>query len=193
MRKILVLAFLTLFFACKSKKITADSPEKFFIENLAWAATASQLEKIYPKAEIVEGIDTFEEGTLRRPYSILFPDTEDEVLFTWKDAARTKLHQMWIRKDGRWKSKTGIEIGTTYEELQKLNNTPIKFYGFGWDYSGAVDWNDGKLSDTNVRVFLASKNPSPDKFYGDHIIKASEEEINSLELSVQGILYQGEG
>ena len=69
-------------------------------------------------------------------------------------------------------------------------NGPIKFYGFGWDYSGAVDWSNGKFADSDIRVFLAPKGTPPNKFYGDGVIEATEEEIAALELSVQAIMFQ---
>ncbi len=191
MRKILFLNILLLVLAgCKSKKLTADSSNKFIIENLAGISSAEDLEKIYPEASIKEGTDVFEEGVMQRPYNILFPGTSNEALLTWNDVERTQLHHIRVENEGRWKTSQGITIGTTYEELKAINEGPFEFYGFGWDYSGAVDWLDGKLADTNIRVFLQPKETPPGKFYGDRKIKASEEEIEALDLSVQAIMYQ---
>jgi hypothetical protein len=93
--------------------------------------------------------------------------------------------------NGKWKSKTSIKIGSTYDELTKMNQKPISFYGFGWDYSGAVAWNDGKLEKSNVHVFLAPEKEPKNKFYGDHIITATAEEINEMDLKVKAILFKG--
>jgi hypothetical protein len=193
MRKILFLNILVLVLAgCKSKKLTADSSSKFVIENLAQISSAEDLNKIYPDATVEEGSDVFEEGIVKRPYTIIFPGTPNEALITWNDMERTQLNRIRVEKEGRWKTSNGIEIGTTYRELEEINGNSIEFYGFGWDYSGAVDWNGGKLTDSNIRVFLAPKETPPNKFYGDRKIEASEEEIDALELSVQAILYQAE-
>lgn len=189
MRKFLFILLPLLIVSCKSRQLTKDTSNKYIIENLAQVNSAEELERIYPEASIEEGIDAFDEGVVRRPYSILYPGTQDEILLTWNDPERTKLHQIRTEKDGRWKTSHGIEVGTSYDELVEING-PIAFYGFGWDYSGAVDWQNGKLSDTNIRVFLAPKNTPPGKFYGDRIIKASEEEIEALGLNVQAILFQ---
>lgn len=193
MRKILFLNILVLVLAgCKSRKLTADSSDKFIIENLAQISSAEDLKRIYPNASIEEGSDVFEEGIVKRPFTIIFPGTPNEALITWNDMERTQLNRIRVENDGRWKTDNGIEIGTTYRELEEINGNSIEFYGFGWDYSGAVDWNGGKLADSNIRVFLAPKGTPPNKFYGDRKIEASEEEIEELELTVQAILYQAE-
>ncbi|HET8885533.1 MAG TPA: hypothetical protein VFM70_04180, partial [Salinimicrobium sp.] len=75
-------------------------------------------------------------------------------------------------------------------ELVRINKNPISFFGFGWDYSGAVVYEGGKLDDTNIRVFVAPQTEIPNKFYGDQKIEATQEEIDELDLRVSSILYQ---
>lgn len=190
MRKFLILGLILLAAGCKSKKIDSASAEKFQFESLAQIIAANNLEEVYPEAEINEGTDLFEEGTVERAYSILYPGTADELLITWKDNDRTRLHEMRFDKNGRWQTRDGIKVGTTYDELVQLNGNSIRFYGFGWDYSGAVDWNGGKLADSNIRVFLAPKNTPSNKFIGDQIIEATPEEIEELNLRVQAVMYR---
>ena len=184
-----MLGLILVLVSCKSKKLTADSPQRFVIENLAEISSAEDLREIYPNAEIEEGTDIFEEGTVERAFSILYPNTENEVLITWSDKMRNEIHSIRVENAGNWKSKVGISVGTPYKALVEMNG-PIKFYGFGWDYSGAVDWNNGKFADSDIRVFLAPAGTPPNKFYGDSVIEATEEEIAALDLSVQAILFQ---
>lgn len=174
--------------ACKSKmQPTAD---RFIIEDLAEIASVDKINEIYPDARMEAGTGLFDEGTVERSYNILYPGTENEVLLTWKDRDRTRLHHVRVGKKGQWKTQEGIQIGTTYEELLRLNGGPIQFYGFGWDYGGAVDWNGGKLADSNIRIFLAPVNEPSNRFYGDQIIEATEEEITDLDLRVSAIIYR---
>jgi hypothetical protein len=49
-------------------------------------------------------------------------------------------------------------------------------------------WNEGKMENSGVRVFLAPEGEVADKFYGDRIIKASPEEIKDLNLKVTSIM-----
>ncbi|WP_029034502.1 hypothetical protein [Salinimicrobium terrae] len=192
MKKLLIVALIILASGCKSRKLTADSAEKYQLENLAEVISKNDLQKIYPEAEIAEGIDLFEEGTEQRAYSILYPNTSDELLIIWDDKTKNKPHQIYTENDGRWKTKEGIEVGTSYEDLVEINEGAIDFYGFGWDYSGAVDWKDGKMKDSNVRVFLAPVDAPPKSFYGDQIIKADPEDIINLDLKVRAIIFQND-
>lgn len=174
--------------ACNSaKKGTSSSTAKYTVENLG-RMDAQDIERNYPDANIEEGVDMFEEGTDKRPFSILYPGTENELHITWQDKGRNEIHDLRYSTKGKWKSETGVDIGTSYEELNKMNGKKILFYGFGWDYSGAVDWNGGKLEKSGLRVFLSPGNKAPNKFYGDKIIEATPEEIEALDLEVGAIM-----
>jgi len=188
MRKIiLVVAVLTLAACNSAKKGTSSSTSKYTIENLG-KMDAGDLQKNYPDANMEEGADMFEEGTEERPFTILYPGTKNELHITWQDEERTKIHDLRYAQNGKWKSETGIEIGTSYKDLNKMNGEKVSFYGFGWDYSGAVDWNDGKLEKSGLRVFLKPGNDLSNKFYGDKIIEATPEEIEALDLKVGSIM-----
>ena len=192
MKKLVLLALIVLISGCKSRKISADSSEKFQLENLASIIEENNLENIYPEAGMSEGIDLFDEGTVERAYTILYPETDDELLIIWKDKARNEPHQIYFEKEGRWNTKEGIKVGTNYGDLEKINGGPIDFYGFGWDYSGAVDWKDGKMKDSKIRVFLAPVAAPPKGFYGDHIIKADPQDIINLNLKVRAVILQNQ-
>ena len=179
----LIIAILSLV-ACGNRKVSKD---RFTAENLK-GMNAEELAKTHPEANIYEDTGMFEEGSVERAFSVLYPDTPNELHVTWKDNARTKIHDIRFSNDGKWKSKEGIEIGTTYEALNKLNKKEISFYGFGWDYGGAVMWNEGELENSGIRVFLAPQGEVADKFYGDRIVKATSDEIEALNLKVTSIM-----
>jgi len=188
MRKIILIVAVLIMAACNSaKKGTSNATSKYMVENLS-SMSAEDLSKNYPDANIQEGTDMFEEGTDERSYSILYPGTTDELHITWQNNSKTEIHDLRFSNNGKWKSETGINVGTTYEELNKMNGKKISFYGFGWDYSGAVDWNGGKLEKSGLRVFLNPENKPANKFYGDKIIQATPEEIEALDLKVSSIM-----
>ncbi|TRO67209.1 hypothetical protein [Christiangramia sabulilitoris] len=188
MRKIILILTVFLIAACSgSKKSNAGAISKYTIEDLG-KMNSDDLHANYPDANIAEGIDLFEEGTEERAYSILYPGTENELQITWQNEDRKNIYDLRYTKSGKWKSKTGIDIGTGYDELNKKNGRKISFYGFGWDYSGAVDWNEGKLENTGLRVFLAPENDPENKFYKDQIIEATPAEIEALDLKVAAIV-----
>ena len=170
-----------------SKKAAKD--ERYTIESLQ-NKTYQQVLGMYSDANPENGNGMMEEGTVERPNTTLYPGTKDEILITWKDDSKTSIFDIHYSEDGKWNSTKGIKIGTTYDELTKINGKEVKFYGFGWDYSGAVDWNGGKLEDSNIRVFLNPEGEIADKFYGDRMIDATPEEIEALNLKVSTIMYR---
>lgn len=190
MKRIMLVLIILGTVSCKSsKKSAVSNRDKFAVETLA-GLTSEEIKQTYPDSNYKEDVGMFEEGTEERPYMVLYPDTPDEIQITWSDAGKNTIEDIRFAEEGKWSSREGIKIGTTYEELNALNEKPISFYGFGWDYSGAVMWNNGKLEDSNLRVFLAPQSSPPGKFYGDHIIEASAEEIKNLNLKVKTIIYK---
>lgn len=165
------------------------NPNNFIVEKIAKTHSPEALQKNYPNANIKEGVGMFDEGTVKRAYTILYPDTKNEIHLIWDSPEKNNLYQVFFSNDGDWKSEKAITIGTTYEELVERNGKPIKVYGFGWDYSGAVDWNGGKLENSKLQVYLKpAKEPKP-KFYGDGIINPTEQELKELGLTVGQIIY----
>lgn len=190
MKRLIVLIIVAGAVSCKSTKNTSTSTEDpFVVENLA-AYTIDEIKQKHPDANMQEDVGMFEEGTEEYPYCILYPDTPDELHITWANDERTKINDIRFAEAGKWKTRAGIHPGTTYNELNELNGKSISFYGFGWDYSGAVVWNEGNFENSNLRVFLAPKNSPEGKFYGDFIVEPTEEEIRNMDLKVQTVVYK---
>ena len=190
MRKFFYFSAILLIVACNSSKNTATTSSKqLFVEDLL-EMNALTIKNIFPNDVITEDIGLFEEGTEERAYTVISPNTPDELHITWKDKDRTQIEDIRMDSNGKWKSKTAIKIGSTYDELTEMNQKPISFYGFGWDYSGATLWNDGKLEKSNVHVFLAPAKEPKNKFYGDQLVKATPEEIKEMDLKVKAILFK---
>jgi len=69
----------------------------------------------------------------------------DELAITWKDATRTKVKAVYISNiNAKWHSPEGVRMGQSLQELAKVNEAPISFYGFDWEYSGTIStWRNG--------------------------------------------------
>lgn len=190
MRKFFYFSAILLIVSCNSSKnATTSSPKELFVEDLL-VMNSEEIQNLFPSESITEDVGLLPEGNEKRAFTVIFPNTPDEINITWKEMNRNQIDDIRLNTNGKWKSRTGIQIGTTYDELTNMNKKPISFYGFGWDYSGAVQWNEGKLEKSKVFVFLASDREPKNKFYGDQIVKATAEEIKEMNLKVKAILFK---
>ena len=82
--------------------------------------------------------------------NVLFPaDSARHLEIIWSDTVGRRFPQrLVLRGDStRWSVAQGITLGTTLEELEKLNGRPFTLAGFGWDYAGVItDWRGGRLA-----------------------------------------------
>jgi len=95
------------------------------------------------------------------PATILFPDSKNQITIEWLDGKPyQRIKNLRIEGEGSsWQTAEGIRIGTTFEELERINQRPFKFYGFDWEYEGkADDWQGGNVH-KYMTVYLTPKNP----------------------------------
>jgi hypothetical protein len=90
---------------------------------------------------------------------VLFPDDSTrriEVAFS--DTINLRYPRMVTLRGSQsmWHTIAGVSLGTTVDELQKLNAKPFEFNGFGWDYGGQiVNWHGGVMGrDTSMAIRL---------------------------------------
>jgi hypothetical protein len=101
--------------------------------------------------------------------SVLFPNTNMQVIFIWNDEANSKDIAFIIvggelkasppsqKRTGqnKWKSKQGVHIGMSLQELQQENGAPLHFYNWNTEQPGVVvDKNKGKLNLDELSVVL---------------------------------------
>ena len=82
--------------------------------------------------------------------TLLYPGTKNEVSIEWVDRDNKKEPEtIKINIQGsQWHTKEGIKIGTTLEELTKLNGTSFSVESYASEVEGGevTDWNKGKFS-----------------------------------------------
>ena len=113
------------------------------------STTELDLKQAYGEANVKDydvdtGEGTFEKGTA------LFPDDPTKrIEILWLDSeAKRRPSYLYLRgvAPSVWKTKEGITLGTTLQELERLNLGPFRLLGFGHDGSGAVvSWGKGRL------------------------------------------------
>lgn len=128
----------------------------------------------------------------------LFPDQAGElsVLFPGGEMNLKDLQVTIDAPDTTWYGKgTGIRIGTTLGELNKLNGNPFEMMGFDWDYGGVVtDWRGGNLADYRVRLAYDYQSirdrQIPTSLVGDKRIMSDLPELTDLGVEVIQIIVR---
>jgi hypothetical protein len=92
------------------------------------------------------------------PGTVLYPrDSLQRVEVVWQDSVnRRRPARVTLRGSrSRWQVNRGISLGTSLQQLERLNGRPFTLAGFGWDYAGVVtDWKGGALDSSLVGVKL---------------------------------------
>ena len=121
--------------------------------------------------------------------TIVYPESPNQLIVEWLPG---QLYQKpaIVRIEGegsKWITSQGIAIGTTLDQLLAINERPISFFGFDWEYSGLVDdWGDGGQVDQDLVVFLAPAKPDaiyPD-LLGDQTFTSDHPKAKAAELYV---------
>jgi hypothetical protein len=128
--------------------------------------------------------------------SVLFPGTPDAVEIEW-----AKLYSQPVRisissKGTKWRTREGITIGTSLDELEVINGGLFSLTGFGWDYEGrTVSWEKGKLP-KQLYLDLKPIKAVPEKTFenvlGDRSFSSSFPGMIKLKLAVKKIFVRWE-
>jgi hypothetical protein len=144
------------------------------------------LKKMYGESNIKDETICGPECVDSVDVTLVYPGSNKEFIVYWEDSLYHKKIGL-IRcytKDAPYHTTGGIKIGTTLEELLKMNGKPISFFGFGWDYGGTVfSLNHGVLENSNVRFNLdISENTTGDNaVYGDTEISSDMPAVKKLQ------------
>lgn len=74
----------------------------------------------------------------------VFPNSDKELEISWKKGQDFKKLETAIIRKGDWKTAEGIGIGTTVDELNKINGKPVELFQREENYA-MVRWKDGKV------------------------------------------------
>ena len=198
---ILVLFVLTAMAACKNQDRKTNQLEKadsvstvdsFLVTDTSWgliraSAGFDDLKKLFGEANIknericgAECIDSVD-------VSILFAGTKNESVIYWKDSAYLREIRFIesYNDSSSWHTSAGIRMGSGLQELLKLNQKKISFYGFGWDYGGSIlSYNGGTLDSSNIRFGLDITGQNNNGLYGDNEL---DTEMSSVKAAMDKI------
>lgn len=125
--------------------------------------------------------------------SVLFPNTNRQVIFIWNDE-KNYCNTAFILIGGQlqttgtirsnmsiehnlWRSKQGVYSGMTLRELQVLNEAPINFYSWGQEQEGMLaPKNQGRLDFSRIGLVMNCLNCNDQRYQQAGII-SSESQI----------------
>jgi hypothetical protein len=137
------------------------------------------------------------EGMYDEGVVLFSDDPKKKVELFWRSSLETgnillfKIMNTQSPKDGTvWKTDSGITLGTSMEEVEKLNGMPFTFYGFEWEYGGIVaDWAGGKLSESlKFRFKPAVLNENMTELTGNVQLQSNGQKVKDTKPGVDVIL-----
>jgi hypothetical protein len=181
---ILPLLFITtVIYSCgnKDKKATpvADKPEvkidSTLITDSSWGLINKRtdfagLQAIYGAANVKNERICGPECADSIDVTKIYSEKNNEFIIYWKDSLYHKsiaFIETYL-PDGPYHTDKGLKIGSTFEELLKINGKQIIFSGFDWDYGGSIqDYGMGTLQNSPVSYRLTMDEGGSTELSGD--------------------------
>jgi hypothetical protein len=122
-------------------------------------SSAADLRRQYGPQSVEQARIELGEGETS-PGTILYPgDSLRRLEIVWRDTVRQQEPARIILRgrQSQWQAASGISLGTSLQDLERLNGRPFTLAGFGWDYAGVVtSWNGGSLDSAlaGVKLYL---------------------------------------
>ena len=119
-----------------------------FFDDYCAISTKKELLEKFDKKDLTDQSVWYAEGTMEKKSTLLVdPNTKYAILYVWSDENPDKvafieanfyLGDSTTQNNKGLTTKDGLNIGMSINELAEWNGNPLKFLGFGWDYSGGV-------------------------------------------------------
>ncbi|MBT0607220.1 hypothetical protein [Aequorivita echinoideorum] len=165
--------------------------ESFTIEKIAELANAKMLFEAFGDAEINTEMVSINEGMGNVKVIYVNKGSKNEVRIDFQPKDSTKVFRVTVEgKENKYASQTGVKPGMTIDGLNSVNRKPVDFYGFGWDFAGAVKFNDGQLEAQNISVYLKTDKKIDKSLMGDTPHTFEQAKAAKLDLYVNKIIFE---
>jgi len=181
-RILLLLAMASLVYSCKNDKKTTPVAEKpvvkidsSLITDSSWGLITKNtdiegLKKLFGETHIKDERVCGPECADSIDVTFVYRDQPNEFCVNWQDSGYHKkigFIECW-KENSPYHSSTGLKIGSTLNDILKLNGQKITFSGFGWDYGGIIQsYNKGTMDNTAVQYRLDLSDGSDNSLFGD--------------------------
>jgi hypothetical protein len=186
-------------FSFLSASALADTAQNWVIKpelnvgEITKNSSEQDLIKIYGKKNIKRTEIDVGEGEVVLG-TILFPETKKQITIKWKEGFSKPDRITVAHINSTWRLNNGIKIGSTLEEVERLNKGPFKLTGFEWDYPGrTVSWEKGKLPAQIQLDFEYTADIPQEEFIqvlGDRNLSSKNRFIRKMNLKVKTIFIR---
>jgi hypothetical protein len=129
----------------------------------------------------------------------VYPEKNNEFIVYWKDSLYHKAiaNIESYRAEGLYHTASGLKIGSTLEDLLKINGKKITFSGFDWDYGGFIqDYHMGTLQNSPFIFHLGIDEDAGTEISGDSNFNtempAVKKTIHKIKINFLGLLFNKE-
>ena len=152
MKKILLLLSFTIVGACSSNS-ELSLPTENLNEVLACGDAKGLIAKYGAKSVIVDTSIVTGDDTLRG--AIIFLGTAKQANVFFHEG---KISDVSVQGESSvWKTASGLYLGLSLQEVEKINAKNFTISGFGWAHGGSVvSWEGGKLAGDSTLTHLVS-------------------------------------
>ena len=155
--------------------------EVFYAEDLLQFSSHEWLVSVFGEQNVKK--ETMECGETEKDVcSVLFPGTNSQTIFLWKDKQnfmdisfiiiggvleeQKRNSTFKVIEQNKWHSRTGVFLGMPLSDLIKVNNNHINIYGWQTEYPGFVaNDNKGNLDFKEIGIELDCLDCREDKYY----------------------------
>lgn len=148
------------------------------------ATPPADLAKIFGAANIVATKLGFDGDEF--PGAVIHRETADELQVAFSEDGKRIL---FVRVNGtRWATPSGIRVGATLADLERINGGPFTFNGFGWGLGGIVR-SGRKLIGPNFSIGVGPKKPGPEgaerQVDGDRAVSSRNAMARRMDIRVE--------
>jgi hypothetical protein len=126
------------------------------------------------------------------PGTLVLPGTLDEIEVAWQDAARSRVAFVRATKTGgRWRTARGVRIGTPLPDLVRLAGKALTFSGFGWDYGGRLESEQGASMVLSLMLNwdnTLATSPRANEIKGDREVRSDHPIVTRARITVDEML-----
>jgi hypothetical protein len=195
----------TTFFTCLLERRELPKVKDIvYAEDLLSVSSHEYLSLLFGKANVKKDVFYYSSTETNR-CSILFPNTNREVVFIWNDETNYRKTAFLIIggnsitnsssnfnqqiEQNAWRSKQGVYSGMSLAELQILNGKEVRFYSWHLDQAGMLaPKNTGQIDFARIDIVLNCLNCNESRFQQVNVVNSENAILENRKIYVSTMI-----